>query len=197
MFDTLPLESTVCDRSICEASTEIALDQKKVIDFSQLSPIQRIILATDGTLTRVLEAYLSEKICLAKISEEMFKLTQEITPLNASIGTEVIKRKVLLQGELSKKNWLYAESIIVLDRLEEKHKYKLLNSRQTIGRLWLEHRLETFKEAVASQKEEAAGLEKYFEINSSDQMLSRTYRVFSGRMPIMLITEKFPDSYFT
>lgn len=161
-----------------------------------LSPFQRIILTTDGTLTDILEAYLFEAIQIVKLAEGLVSTTQDIPPLELKTGTEVIDRKILLQGKISRKNFIYAESIIVPDRLDEKFKNSLLNSQIPIGRLWLEHKMETFKEIVDSGKEPANELSSYFNIQMEDNILFRSYRLFNNRMPIMIITEKFPESYF-
>jgi len=170
--------------------------EKSHIDPARLSVFQRIILTTDGTVTEILEAYLSEKIRLVKLSETIEPVTQDILPLDITQGQEVIERKILLQGKISRNNWVYAESILVPDRLDEKLKNGLLVSQEPMGRLWIEHRLEAFKEIVDSAREPAEDLADYFKIERSDKLLSRTYRVFSGRRPIILITEKFPETFF-
>ncbi len=166
------------------------------IDPSKLSTFQRILLTTDGTLTEILEAYLLEKIQVVKLSEGLVSITRDLPQLELKRGSEVIERKILLQGKISRKNFIYAESILVPDRLDDNFKDELLKSKTPLGRLWLEHKIETFKEIVDSSKELAANLSAYFPINNEDNMLSRSYRVFSKRQPIMMITEKFPESYF-
>jgi chorismate-pyruvate lyase len=169
----------------------------KYIEPRNLSPFQRILLTTDGTLTEILEAYLLEKIKLVKLSEEVVKIAKPIPALDLDIGNQIIERKVLLQGKISLNNFIYAESIIVPERLDNKLKSRLIESQEPIGRLWLEHKLETFKEIIDSAIETAEELFDYFDIAKEDKMLSRTYRVFSNNKPIMMITEKFPESYFT
>jgi chorismate-pyruvate lyase len=166
------------------------------IDPSQLSTFQRIILTTDGTLTDILESYVSEKIRLVKLSEEQFALPQDCKPLALEIGQEVIERKIVLQGWISRKNWIYAESLLVPGRLDQKFRDRLLISQEPMGRLWLEHRLETFKEIIHMCREPAGHLAAYFQIPHETLLLSRTYRVFSNRQPIIMITEKFPESFF-
>ena len=169
---------------------------KSHIDPGRLSVFQRIILTTDGTVTEILEAYLSEKISLVKLSETVELMAQDNSHLDIVSGQEVIDRKILLRGKISHNNWVYAESTLVPDRLDEKLKHGLLVSQEPMGRLWLEHRLETFKEIVDSAREPAEDLAHYFKIGRSDKLLSRTYRVFSRGKPVILITEKFPEAFF-
>jgi chorismate-pyruvate lyase len=166
------------------------------IEPSRLSAFQRILLTTNGTLTEILEAYLSEPIQVVKLFEKIIATKQDISPLDLKAGSEVIERKVLLQGKISRKNFIYAESRLAADRLELKFRDELLKSQIPMGRLWLEHKIETFKEIIDSSQELAEDLSNYFKIQREDRMLSRTYRVFSNHQPIMMITEKFPESYF-
>jgi chorismate-pyruvate lyase len=166
------------------------------IEPSSLSTFQRILLTTDGTVTEMLEAYFLENINVVKLAEGLVSTVKEIPILELPRGTQVIERKILLQGKISKKNRLYAESIIVPDRLEERFQDALLNSKIGIGKLWLQYKVETFKEIVDTGKEPAGKLAEYFPIEKEDKMLSRTYRVFIKGEPVMMITEKFPDSYF-
>ncbi|MFZ4665274.1 MAG: chorismate--pyruvate lyase family protein [Prochlorotrichaceae cyanobacterium] len=166
------------------------------INPARLSTFQRIILTTDGTLTEILEAYLYEKIKLVKLAEAMMPLAENLPILSVEAGTPVIQRRILLQGKISHRNWVYAESVIVPDRLDERYRERLLKSEESIGRLWLEHRVETFKEIVDSNREVSGDRAEYFRIHPTDLLLSRTYRVFSHGQPIMMITEKFPETFF-
>ncbi|MBE9125931.1 MULTISPECIES: chorismate--pyruvate lyase family protein [unclassified Coleofasciculus] len=166
------------------------------INPSTLSTFQRILLTTDGTVTDILEAYLFEQIKIDKLSEQLNKLSDNISVIGLKEGTEVIERKILLQGKISRKNYIYAESIIVPERLNESFRYALLQTKTPIGKIWLEQRVETFKEIIDSAKEPANDLAYHFNIKSSENLLSRTYLVFSNRQAVMMITEKFPESYF-
>lgn len=163
---------------------------------SNLSTFQRIILTADGTLTELLETYLCEKLQIVKLSEKAIVTDQAIEALDIPSGSELIDRKILLRGKISRVNWIYAHSFIVPDRLEANFRERLLVSQEPIGRLWVENRAETFKEIIESAREVAGDLADYFKIDKEERLLSRTYRVFSNRQPVMMITEKFPESYF-
>ena len=170
--------------------------QRSHIDPALLSTFQRILLTTDGTLTDILEAYLFEQIRVAKLSEAFVVTTADVPLLEMGQGTEVIDRRILLQGRISHRNFIYAESIIVPDRLDELFRNELLKTRMPIGKIWLEHKVETFKEIVRSGREPAGELATYFDIAPGDYLLFRSYRVISNRKATMLITEKFPERYF-
>lgn len=163
---------------------------------SALSTFQRILLTTDGTVTDILESYLFEQIRVIKLSEKLVSLDRELPSMDLKEGTEVIVRKVLLQGKISRKNAIYAESIVVPGNMEEKFRRALLETKVPIGKIWFEQKVETFKEILDSKKELAGDLANYFNIEPSDEMLYRTYRVVTSGKPVMTITEKFPESYF-
>lgn len=166
------------------------------IEPSALSTFQRILLTTDGTVTDILEAYLFEQIRLVKLAENIVSINNEMADRELKEGTEVIERKILLQGRISRRNYIYAESNIVLERLDEKLRDELTKTQTPMGKIWLEQRLETFKEIIDSGKESANGLAEYFQINPSDNLLFRTYWVFLNRRASIRITEKFPETYF-
>jgi len=166
------------------------------IDPRQLSTLQRILLTTDGTLTEILEAYFFEKIYVFKLSQRLVTLKDSMKSLNLRKKSTVLERKILLQGKVSRKNFIYAQSLIVPDRFDKRVQEELERSKKPVGQLWLEHKIETFKEIIDSGKESANELADYFHIAKEDLLLSRTYRVFSNKKPIMMITEKFPESFF-
>ena len=168
------------------------------LDFADLSNIERILMTTDGTLTEILQAYYREPINLVKLSEKL-TTASEIDVLDVCSGEEVLERTILLQGKHSKKTFVYAESIIAIEKLDTSLRSSmrnwLLNSDVPLGRLWLEHRLETFKEMIDQDQAAANHLQSFFDIPREHPLLTRTYRVFSQNKKIMLITEKFPRNY--
>lgn len=168
---------------------------KAVLNLSQLTAIQRILLTSDGTLTDLLECYSLEPIQVIKLTEEPIFITGQ-SPLEITPETEATERKILLHGQHSGQNWLYAESVIVNERLQQQFNHGLLNSNKPIGKLWTEYKVETFKESLYYFSESAGELANHFGIAASEVLLCRTYRVFSQRQPIMLITEKFPSCFY-
>jgi chorismate-pyruvate lyase len=120
---------------------------------------------------------------LKKLQNDDFVQTNEYDRLLQEINSSPLKSE--------------AESKIVLVRLDEDFKSGLLKFQTPIGHLWFQFRLETFKEIIESGKESANELSSYFiDTEPKDQLVFRTYRVFYNRKPIMMITEKFPQSYF-
>lgn len=167
--------------------------QKSPVDPSRLSSFQRILMTTDGMVTEMLEAHLWERMTVVKLFQDDFVLEHELPLLGLDVGDHVLDRRILLQGRMSRVNHIYAESLIVPDRLPDKIRTGLLESDKAIGLLILEERLETFREIVACGFEEAGELSAHLGVSPEDQLISRVYQVIVGGVPIMLITEKFAE----
>ncbi|MDD2863751.1 MAG: chorismate lyase [Methylococcales bacterium] len=166
------------------------------VDLKSLSPLQRIILISDGTLTELLEHLIDEPLQVVKLHESIEATDDEIAYLDLPKNQQVITREICLQGKKSGQNWLYAKSKIVLDRLPPLFREDLLASQIPIGKLWAKHRVETYKEIEPPFFETAEKLAIHFNIAPEKELLGRTYRVFSSQQPMMMLTEKFPASFF-
>lgn len=183
------------------SATAIALGRQpavlpRTLDMLDLSTIQRILLTTDGTVTEVVEIYAGESMRVMKLAQGLVPVERDVKALDLRKGHEVLSRRILLQGKFSGDNFLYAESIIVPDRLQETVRDGLLRCNQPIGYLIMENRMETFREILEWGSEVAGPLAEYFPIDENDSIVFRTYRIFANHHPIMQITEKFPESYF-
>jgi chorismate-pyruvate lyase len=165
-------------------------------DQASLSLVQRILLVTDGTVTRILEACSGEKVEPVKLSQSLVPWSSADTALDAAEGDVVLSRRILLRGAQSARNFLYAESLIVPCRLHPRLRHGLDHSDEPIGRLLWENRVETLRELVRWDLEPAGSCAAYFQIDPGEPVVSRTYRVVSQRQAIMLITEKFPANSF-
>lgn len=153
-------------------------------------------MKANGTVTAMLEAYLSEPIQVVKLSEKLVNTEIKLPQIELNQEEQVISRKVLLQGKMSSCNFIYADSFILINNLEERFRYQLLNTNIPIGKLWSEQKVETFKEIIDSGIEPANELANYFCIKPEENLLFRTYSVSSQGKITMIITEKFPEHYF-
>jgi chorismate-pyruvate lyase len=182
-------------------NNQIKTEKIRKINLSGLSHFQKTLLITDGTVTELLEFYLEESIKVEKLYEELETDFNRL-PDGHKIEIEsndfpVLVRKVLLQGKSTLKNWLYAESSILIDRLTEGFRDDLLISHMPIGKLWAKYRLETYKTNFNIKNEKASKeLADLLNIPVNSQVLSRTYCVYSHGKKTMVITEKFSTNFF-
>lgn len=162
---------------------------------SDLGSLQRVLLITDGTVTEILEATFLERMQLIKVAQQVIRATAADRRFDPKEGERLLKRRILLRGSETGRNYAYAESQIALDRLDPSFCEKLIKSHIPLGRLWLEYKLETFKELLEVGCRRADDLSPYFGCAETSSMLVRTYRVFSGGRVVMLIAEYFPARY--
>jgi chorismate-pyruvate lyase len=160
------------------------------------SPLQRVLLVTDGTVTEILEAYTGESMRLVKLLEEVVTLDEPLPGLELHPGDQALRRQILLQGKMTLSNFIYGDSYIALDRLDDNMRRALLESHKPIGFLIQEQRMETYREILGVGRELAGPLGQYFGVDTTYGMIWRTYRVFFRGQPIMQISEKFPESQF-
>lgn len=170
--------------------------KNSTIELRDLSPFQRVLLTTDGMVTEILEAYTWERVTVSKLLQDQVAADEPIAELNLEPGETLLRRTILLHGTKSHKNYIYAHSLLCVDRLDDKIRDGLLNSAKPIGLLIQENQLETFREVLVCEKHAAAELATHFGVEPESSLISRTYRVFAYGLPIMLITEKFPEGSF-
>lgn len=164
-------------------------------DASSLELLQRVLLVSDGTLTDTLEAAFLEPILLRKIAHDIAPSAGAIPELDLAPGELLMRRHILLCGGKSGRAYVYAESLLAVDRLPPLFREELLESNVPMGRLWLEHRLETWKELLGAWRHPMGDLAGYFDCAKEAGCLVRRYRVISSGRPLMTIAEHFPVSY--
>jgi chorismate-pyruvate lyase len=160
---------------------------------SDLSLFQKILLATDGTVTDLLALYTGAPIQVKKL-EQTIKLDTAPLALNCAAPTRLLSRKILLSS--AKQNYLYADSVFVFDRFSSSIQEQLLSTDRPIGLLWKEARLETYREIVDTSVAPCAEIASHFVLPEAAMFVSRTYLIHQAGKPLGAITEKWPLSYF-
>jgi len=163
------------------------------VSLRSLSPFQRTLLVIDGTVTKFLEVYTLEPIEIVRLSQVRRPLPADHHLLQASRGTTILARQVLLRGRYTATIYAYAASLIVPDRVQEIVQQDLEIDGKGLGHIMNDNRLETYREIVWYGREPIDTLPAAFRPLTRDEFISRTYRVIAGGQPIMLIHEKFPS----
>lgn len=158
--------------------------------------LQRVLLTTDGTVGHILEAYAEEPIEIAKLEQWSAPCGADNHALELAPDDEALRRRVILRGGETGRSFVYAESLIALERLHPRVRRGLLDTSAPIGKLLTSVRAETFREILSMSRAPAGTLGVHFALGAAEELFSRTYRIVSGRRPIMLITEKFPTTWF-
>jgi chorismate-pyruvate lyase len=155
-----------------------------------------MLLGTDGTVTHLLEAYAGEPIEVVKLLQEFDSSSDADGQLDVSVADKVLRRRVVLRSAHSKQNLLYAEAVVVLDRVDQAFLDGLLGTDKPIGKLLAETRTETFREILEVGRVPAGPCGVHFGIDATAELISRTYRIVARERPVILITEKFPPTFF-
>ena len=156
-----------------------------------------MLLGTDGTVTHILEAYADEPIDVVKLQQEFGTSGGAHPELELPADDDkVLRRRVVLRGRQSGRTLLYAEAVVVLARAAPAFLDGLLATDKPIGILLAELRTETFREILRVDREPAGATGAHFGLEPAALLISRTYRIVTGHAPTVLITEKFPPSFF-
>lgn len=168
----------------------------KKINLARLTPFQRGLLVTDGTVTRFIEAYTLAPVEVILLQQERQTLRTEHTWLELPAGEEIISRQIVLQtnsrDEPSPIIHAYADSLIVPQRLPQSILDGLESDKQGLGGLLRCSGLETRRELLWCGMKTLIELPSAIEHLKGKTFISRTYRVFADEVPLMLINEKFP-----
>jgi chorismate-pyruvate lyase len=143
----------------------------------------QLLMQTDGTVTELIKLLTRESIQVVKLDET---IDQE---------TNILTRRIFLQGKETEVNWLYASSKIYLKNLPVEFCKDLLENNLPIGSLWIKYRMETFKQLV-DQYEDPESNSTKSGLNQG-KYLTRIYQVFNQKKQIMEITEKFPINEYS
>jgi chorismate-pyruvate lyase len=160
-------------------------------EIERLEPALRLLLTSDGTVTDMLQAICREGIHARKLVQEIQPAVRRIDALDLGPGELLMSRCVVLQGDRTGTNYIYADSSIAIDRLDVRFRQGLLKSDTPIGRLWRHNRVEIFKEIICVSNQPAGHLAGHFGTGADTNLPVRTCRVYMGGRPAMLITEYF------
>jgi len=163
----------------------------------QLSPLLRSLLVIDGTVTTFLSAWALERIIVRPLDQRATALPVAAMPsagtwLDASPGTAVLERSVVLVGGQSQRLYAFAESLICAERLPDALRRGLESEGMSLGQLLRMPGFESRREGLWYGREQPFGLPPAVAALADADFLTRTYRVSAGSRPLMLITERFP-----
>jgi len=162
------------------------------VNLRTLTPFQRALLVIDGTVTKFIEAYTMEPIEVVLLEQAERELTEDHAWLEVSSGSTVITRQVILRGRYNHRLYAYAVSLLAVERLPEPVRADLRQHPGGLGRILLEHQLETRRDVLWYGRERIRRLPEPVGPLEEESFISRTYRIVAGGAPLMLINEKFP-----
>ncbi|BBX96732.1 chorismate--pyruvate lyase family protein [Mycobacterium lacus] len=166
-------------------------------EIRQFSRDLRILLATNGTLTRILSILANEEVIAQVVNQDIHDSAPEATDPERFPKRRTIHRQVLLKGRSSGKLLVVAESLTSVDLAPSEFIENLTEISYPVGELLLANRIEAFKE---TPKFWTCALPDWLDVdeypNLSRQAVARRYRVIISGQPAIAITEYFPESIF-
>jgi chorismate lyase len=152
----------------------------------------RILIATNGTLTRILSIIADDEIAVQIIRQQIHDVPPKIPELEHSSIGRVLQRDILLKGRSSGNPFVAAESLIAVDLLPPAIMASLTETDRPIGEVMAASCIETFKEEAKVWAGELPGwllLDGYH--HSQSKTVARRYRIIAGGQPVIIITEYF------
>lgn len=161
-------------------------------ELGSLSSAQKILLATDGSVTTILDV-LKGHVNIRTLVQEFREADEEAASLlNIQVGDTINYRVVVIEGE---EPLIYAVSMIPMERLDNDFKEDLIRADIPIGRILRKHDIESRREiktvSVEEIEPEMAGIFK-----TQAPMLRRTYNIIHKDQVLIWLMETFPHTLF-
>jgi len=163
-----------------------------------LSPVQKILLGTDGSVTQLLEAVTGHAVTIRTIEQAVVPADAVVAGnLGVPEGEPVNHRVVELKDATNGQVLIYAVSKTPLSRLNPCIREDLMKADIPIGKIIRQHRIEARREIVCARAAPASSeTAKIFHILRNEPHLTRQYRIIHRGEPLIHITEQFPYNRF-
>lgn len=150
--------------------------------FEQLPAFLRVLLSTDGTVTKSLESFFWEPVNVENLGQAYVDLTEDAPIIACPKGSRVLQRRVQLMGQHTKRRYVLADSLICTHMLPENVRSDLEAGVVGVGELLRECSLETYREIMDFGCDPLDG----------EPAVWRCYRIVMKGEPFIQITEQFP-----
>jgi chorismate-pyruvate lyase len=169
-----------------------------------LDPLDRMLLATDGTVTTLLEACAGEAVETRTVRVAGPAARDHLvaavgrwwhpdeTLLALAPGERVIARRVVLRGLRSDVPYLLAESLVALDRLPTAVSEPLLRAGASLGRALIKGSLATRRQLLEVAAVRAAEDADDLGVSPGATLARRSYRITGGDRAAAVVTEWLP-----
>lgn len=153
------------------------------LNLSALPAFLRVLLTTDGTVTKSLEAFFWEPVAVRNRGQEYHILTEAVPLLRRPVGSRLLRRRVDLVGVESGRLLVWADSWINTELLSPALRTELEAGQVGIGELLRECGLETYRQIVDCGCEPEA---------EGGECVWRRYIIVQAGQPFIQIQEFFP-----
>ena len=123
-----------------------------------LPPFLRALLVTDGTVTKMLEAYFWEPVVVDTLRQEFITAEAEIPWIEIAAGDRIMVRRARLRGADSGKHYAHAFSVIRTELIPPMFRQRLIDREIGIGALIRDSGLESYREVMEVGVEVGPGI---------------------------------------
>ncbi|NYT01888.1 MAG: DUF98 domain-containing protein, partial [Methanosarcinales archaeon] len=164
----------------------------------RLSPVQRMLLGTDGSVTSLLEVITGDPVGIETLIQKVIPADGEVAgELNIQPGEEVNYRVVRLKNDRSGETLIHAVSYTPLKRLESWFRDDMMRADIPIGVILQRHNIESRRDILETDHLRADGeMTRLFNVFPREPMLFRRYRIIRNGEPLISIRETFPYNQF-
>lgn len=164
----------------------------------RLSPVQKMLLGTDGSVTGLLEIITGSPIEIETLSQQVMPAESTVAKeLMIQPGDEVNHRIVKLKNGDTGETLIYAVSHAPLRRLDPDFKEDLIRADIPIGVILKKHRIESRRDLTGADVLPAdREIADIFNIFPREMVLSRNYTIIRHGEPLISIRETFPYNSF-
>ena len=164
----------------------------------RLSPMQKFLLGTDGSVTQILEAITGKQVVIQTRVQKIIPADPVIAERlgigqGDPVNYRIVEIKTLAGGEVL----IYAVSHTPIGRLSPEFRDDLMKADIPIGRIIQNHRIEARREILDAWVSPATDeVGRIFSIGKHEPLLSRQYRIIHDSEPLIFIEEQFPYNRF-
>ncbi|HID42282.1 MAG TPA: DUF98 domain-containing protein [Archaeoglobaceae archaeon] len=161
----------------------------------KLKPIHKILLTTDGSISKILEAVTGKEIKIETVEQKIVKADKKVVDIleieeGDSVNFRVVN--IIADDEIV----AHAISYTPLSRLDERFREDLMRADIPIGKIIKKHNLEVRREINWGNVVKAEKIADIFKISPDDLILSRNYNIIHRSKILINITEYFPLDRF-
>ena len=160
-----------------------------------LSPLNRMLLVTDGTVTDAVEAYTLERCAVMKLEQRMHRLDRSLAVLELRSGAAVLERTIAMRGAESGKVRFLAHTVFALSRMGKRFLSDLDQTDLPLGDVLRRHAPSARREILGAglvRRRPRGPLRRW--MDEAPVWLVRSYRLHVRGAAIALVNEYLPET---
>jgi len=183
-------------RSGFRPATDALSNDSVTSSLATLSPVLRTLLVTDGTITKILEAFFWEPIDVELLLHVEAETDRAYPEMGVQVKDPMLRRRIVLRGRFTGSAYVFAETLIASNGFSPIFRRMLVEGRRRIGELIRDGRLETYRELMAVERAQAGQWAGYLGLETTARVAVRQYNICHNGRAMIQIIEVFPEDRF-